>query len=79
MTIQSPDNYISRVRNGYKKGSKILLIRSCGHNTVKQIEQLICNKFKSEFEQHRDGHEHFIGCFKRMIQIINTIIDANDM
>jgi hypothetical protein len=75
MSIQTPDNYISRVRNGYKKGSKILFIRYCEGCKTKNIENKIKEQFKRMFDPHPDGHEHFIGDFNMMIKTINNIMD----
>jgi hypothetical protein len=75
MSIQQPDNYISRIRTGYKKGSKIILIRSCDNKITRVIESKIRERFKREFLAHSDGHEHFIGDFNHMVKIINEIMD----
>jgi len=77
-TKQHPNNYIDRVKSGYKKGSNIILIRYCSPDTVSEIETKIRKSFQThpEFSQHTDGHEHFNGCYKQMLKIINSIMDS---
>jgi len=74
-TIQAPNNYLERVRSGYKKGSLILLERYCDAGAVTEIENKIKEAFKERFVQHQDGHEHFNGESDTMIRIINSIMD----
>jgi hypothetical protein len=73
MTVQEPDNHIYRIRNGYKKGSKILLLISCDEDQAKIRENKIKSEFIKKFERHTDGNEHFIGDYKEMIRIISNI------
>jgi hypothetical protein len=52
MTVQKPDNHIYRIRNGYKKGSKILLLISCDEDQAKIRENKIKSEFIKKFERH---------------------------
>lgn len=75
---QQSDNYINRIRTGYKKGSKILLVYSVPTDLVINIENQIKTTFKNIFIKHEDGHEHFYGnpdeMKKQIISIIHEYI-----
>jgi hypothetical protein len=73
MTVQEPDNQIHRIRSGYKKGSKIILIISCEPEHAKTREQKIKKVFQEKFIQHSDGLEHFIGDCNEMMKIMIDI------
>lgn len=73
MTTQYPDTQIDRIRQGYKKGSLMLLIISCEPKDAKIREQKIKKAFNEKFEQHPDGPEHFIGDCNEMMKIMMDI------
>ena len=64
---QSPENYIDRLRQ-YKKGSEIIMVIQC--DDAHAVENKIRTRFKDEFCQHRDGHEHYYGDVHKMMHII---------
>jgi len=74
-TIQAPNNVIDRLKNGYKKGSKILLVRTCNPSLTAEIENKVKVEFRKEFAKHTDGYEYFTGSPKQMITLINKIMD----
>jgi len=76
-TQQKADNRIRRFTE-YKRGSKILLLMECHNDSLIDIELKIRKEFEKNFKQHIDGHEHFEGDCRKMIDIIyDTIIKNN--
>jgi hypothetical protein len=69
-TVQEPDTVISRIRNGYKKGSEIVCIMQCPVEKVVHVENTIIKAFSDKFPNHKDGKEHFYGDSIGMQQII---------
>ena len=76
-TQQKADNRIRRFTE-YKRGSKILLLMECHNDSLLDIESKIRKEFKKNFKQHIDGHEHFEGDSKKMIDIIYDTIMKNN-
>jgi len=73
MSIQSANNQINRLKQGYKKGSKILFIACCKPEEARERETKIKNELKKKFKNHTDGIEHFIGDYKEMMKIMMDI------
>lgn len=73
MSIQSANNQINRLKQGYKKGSKILFIACCKPEEARERETKIKNELKKKFKNHTDGVEHFIGDYKEMMKIMMDI------
>ena len=76
-TQQKADNRIKRFTE-YKRGSKILLLMECHNDSLLDIESKIRTEFKKNFKQDIDGHEHFEGDYKKMIDIIYDIVMKNN-
>ena len=76
-TQQKADNRIKRLTE-YKRGSKILLLMECHNDSFLDIESKIRKEFKKNFKQDIDGHEHFEGDCRKMIDIIYDIIMKNN-
>jgi hypothetical protein len=70
---QKADNRIKRFTE-YKRGSKILLLMECHNDSLFEIESKIRKEFKKNFKDHIDGHEHFEGDYRKMIDIIYDTI-----
>jgi hypothetical protein len=73
MSVQFPNNQIDRLKQGYKKGSKILFIACCKPEEARERETKIKNELKKKFKNHTDGIEHFIGDYKEMMRIMMDI------
>lgn len=73
MSVQSANNQIDRLKQGYKKGSKILFIACCKPDEARERETRIKNELKKKFKNHTDGIEHFIGDYKEMMKIMMDI------
>jgi len=73
MSVQLPNNQIDRLKQGYKKGSKILFIACCKPEEARERETKIKNELKKKFKNHTDGIEHFIGDYKEMMRIMMDI------
>ena len=73
MSIQSANNQIDRLKQGYKKGSKIIIIACCKPDEARERETRIKNELKKKFKNHTDGIEHFIGDYKEMMRIMMDI------
>lgn len=73
MSVQFPNNQIDRLKQGYKKGSKILFIACCKPEEARERETKIKNELKKKFKNHTDGIEHFIGDYKEMMKIMMDI------
>jgi hypothetical protein len=74
-TTQKPDTVIGRIKNGYKKGSEIVLLIQCDDDKIVAVEGKIIEAFFDMFVKHDDGKEHFYGSPKCMRQTIVRIID----
>jgi T5orf172 domain len=78
MTRQHPDNQLHRLRC-YKKGSEILLVLQCPQDHALMLEGRILKRFRTSFEAHPDGREHFLGEPDVMRDIIEAEVrDARD-
>jgi len=76
-TSQYADNKIDRLQH-YKKGSQILISIRCNKNLT-ETENKIREEFKKEFIPHSDGHEHFEGNPDKMIDMICSIVNKNNL
>lgn len=77
-TKQLADNRIKRVES-YKKGSEVILVVNTKVNLNERIERNIINLFNKEFIRHSDGHEYFIGDPDRMIKLIISTINEEEI
>ena len=73
-TCQPANNFITRLRSGYKKGSFIIGILSCNPEDTTEIENTVKARFAATFTKHTDGSEYFIGDPSHMMDIIYDTI-----